>query len=346
MKYLLEFNEYDGDDFLELSEETIEEVKELLFDVLQHDIEDKIPTINTGYFSFDNPAGGLRGTYVEKKAYDDINSVYVYLRGIRDVIDITRINKSLNLIDENLICLFVGNNLVVTNKIIIQRINTFINFSNSLEIFLNDVYGLDDWEKWEDDIGFSDLSFSTQSLYFSIVLNYNYIKVSFYLPEFSINKPLKELEVSFSVEEYLQHKTTNPSPAFSVLDERSVLKEVVERARKSTNGSFSIDSDIYEWLDTHILSHIKTKNSIACERLEQKMIDLSNYSELELEYDKVSITNFEILLRYKGAEKILILSYEVDKDELTISDEFDKELERCNLDSLEESLFLIITENM
>lgn len=342
MKYLLEFNEYGGDDFLELSDETIEEVKELLFDVLQHDIEDKIPTINTGYFYFSNFVG-LIGTYVDKKDYD-INCVYVYLPG--DVVDITRINKSLSLIDENLTCLFSGSNLVVTNKIIIQRINTFKNFSNNLEIFLEDVYGLDDWEKWEGDIGFSDLSFSKQSLDFSIGLNYNYIKVSFYLPEFSINKPLKELEVSFSVVEYLQHKTTNPSPVFSVLDERSVLKEVVERARKSTNGSFSIDSDIYEWLDTHILSHIKTKNSIAWERLEQKMIDLSNYSGLELEYDKVSLSDFEILIRYKGVEKILILSYEVDKDELTIFDEFDKELEKCNLDSLEESLFLIITENM
>ena len=148
--------------------------------------------------------------------------------------------------------MFHRNTVIITNKKIIERISVFKEFIRNVESFLDNYYYEDRFKKWEGDVEFSESFLNRQTVDFRILFRYNYLKISFYVPDFSINGELKELEISMSVKDI-----NKVGPAFSILSEKNVLKDIIRRAGESTNGFFPLETSIGDWLQEHTFKDSK-----------------------------------------------------------------------------------------
>ena len=143
----------------------------------------------------------------------------------------------------------------------------------------------------------------------------------------------------------------NPKQKFDT----SEFEEIITKLEKSTHGIFmydfgssekSIESELLDFFESEILIYFEDEFSKKFDRFKQILKDIT---EIELDYDEdfefdVEST-FEVVAKYKGLELILNFLYNFKTDKIKIFDEFDKLLDECPLEDLQESLFLIMTEN-
>jgi hypothetical protein len=135
MKFLLEYSQYNDDiNSFHLSEELIDEIKEVLTDYLSDVVEEELPEIKEGFIKHYINEGRI---YAFKYAPDDedttgINCIFVSKQKYN--LPLERLSFLVSNIDENLTCIKGYNaDIIITHKKLIQKIEAYYRFVDALE---------------------------------------------------------------------------------------------------------------------------------------------------------------------------------------------------------------------
>ena len=376
MKFLLEFNEFSEDDSFELSQEIKNDIKEVLIDYLESNVEEKLPEIKEGrvypnfalnrLYTHQSQNGIYRGS---KKLMN--NAIFVDKQNYP--IQLEHLSQMIKKIDQNLVCFSAHDaSILICKKRILDMFNSYQKLPNALENIVAEIVdGYGRWQKWKTAfiIDFepvkmpwrfhlcyrSECSFTIQKDYPGALGNAYHpkLEIKFYIPDISDWEFFDDITFDLYFEIQKPKRSTGGTSTKNLqYNSDPVLEEIKSRLEDSNdvfmyqiNSSQDyIENELSDWIESEILIHFENDFSKKFDRLKQI---LKNINEIELDYDEdfdVGST-FEVLAKYKSFEMILNFQYDFETDKIKIFDEFDKLLDECPLEDLQESLFLIMTEN-
>lgn len=334
MRFLLEFAQFKEKKFA-FDSELISEIKDVLHDFLEDEIEDVIPQIKEGKV-FSNIE--LSRLYVLES--ETPNCIFVEKQ--KSVMDIsltlafTRLSKMISSIDTNLVCIAANNaSIVITDKKTLDIIKGYQKLPDALE---NAIYNVTEGNKWwKTDIGFEGVGTNSCKIYIDNII------IEFYHPQ-------ADFENDIIWDLYFSQKYVMP-------EHKEQYDEIIRKLEKSTSEVFSynindssdsIQRDLEDFLKSEVLIHFESQWTKKFDKFEETLKNLYQ-SGIEIDEDifenKIFLDSpFEFVVKYKGVETILNLKYETATDTIKIYDEFDKLLDTTDLDSLGDTLFLILSE--
>ncbi len=361
MKFLLEYNQFNNDDgSFHLSKELRDDIKEVLTDYLEDVVEEKIPKIKEGRIS-ENFA--LNRLYV----FESQDNIYigdekmmnnaVFIEQQNYIIPLDHLSNLIQKIDKNLICFSAHNSsVVICKRIIVDMFKAYGKLPNALENVIAEIVdGYGRWQKWKTAfiIDFEPLvSFTIQKDYPGPLGNAYYpkLEIKFHIPDISDWQYFDDITFDFYFE-VVKPKRHNTQGKYETDLELEDIKSKLESSNEVfmydiNDSQKQIESELSDWIESEILVHFENDFSKKFDRFKSILKDIK---EIELDYDEdfdfdVEST-FEVVAKYKGLELILNFLYNFKTDKIKIFDEFDKLLDECLLEDLQESLFLIMTEN-
>jgi len=365
MKFLLEYNQFNDDDgSFHLNKELIDDIKEVLTDHLEDVVEERIPKIKEGRIS-ENFA--LNRLY----AHESRDNIYIGSKKMMNnvvfidrqdyLIPLEHLSQLIKNIDESLICISVHNaSVLICKKRIIDMFEGYKKLSNTLENVIAEIVdGYGRWQKWKtafiidfEEVKKNETSFIIQKDYPGALggAYYPKLEVKFFIPDISDWQYFDKITFDFYFE-IVNPKRHDGKIKYISDPELEDIKSKLESSNdvfiyEVNDSQKQIESELSNWIESEILVHFENDFSKKFERFKSILKDIK---EIELDYDEdfdfdVEST-FEVVAKYKGLELILNFLYNFKTDKIKIFDEFDKLLDECLLEDLQESLFLIMTEN-
>jgi len=376
MKFLLEYSQFNDDiNSFHLSEELIDEIKEVLTDYLSDVVEESLPEIKEGFIK---PYINEGRFYAFKYTQDDedtpgINCIFVSKQ--RYNLPLERLSFLVSNIDENLTCIKGYNaDIIITHKKLIQKIESYYRFVDALENVAGEIEsGEGKWSKWSGavfiempDVKSREVSIQLwriESIPNSVKLKPSFprLHINFYMPTIEINDDII-WDVYFSIiepDDYkLQKSRFSPElPDVRLEEYKKDLKEFenfVKKLEKSTNEVFmyhitdsveTIMNEILSWLEEEVFPFFENDRTRKYDNLLKNLNNLDESGiHIELTSEPEIGTPFEVIVKWKNKESIMNLLYIYQTNKVRILDEFDKQLEECDLEELGENLFLIMSE--
>jgi hypothetical protein len=132
------------------------------------------------------------------------------------------------------------------------------------------------------------------------------------------------------------------------------FENFVKKLEKSTNKVFmyhitnsveTIMNEILSWLEEEVFPFFENDRTRKYDNLLKNLNNLDESGiHIELTSEPEIGTPFEVIVKWKNKESIMNLLYIYQTNKVRILDEFDKQLEECDLEELGENLFLIMSE--
>ena len=365
MKFLLEFNQFGGDEnSISLSDEIIEEIKDNLTDFLLSEVEDVLPKIKTGVLFFDLQS--FDEIYCEECGENDdvyLNAVFIEKGFSFTDEQLELLKLLLSRISPNLIYTKgYKESLIITTKKLYDRIKSICKFPQALEeaCQIDEDFRINKW------IGFLSIEFEGTNKSNNPSSIHSYGRKSTFLsiqPYNDEGKPFSSVieinftpvvdndgdDILFDVYYKIEKKKVYD------ISEAKKLKEILKEIKKNNdvfmyepNSSVdSITDEIISWLAEKILPHFKNEK---VKKYDDFLNILNNISQsgMEIEFDKNQLLldlPLEIKVSYKDEYKIFQIEYNSNEDKIELSDEYDVLLEKVSPEEFEEVLFLYMIEN-
>jgi len=277
------------------------------------------------------------------------------------LIPLEHLSQLIKNIDESLICISVHNaSVLICKKRIIDMFEGYKKLSIALENVIAEIVdGYGRWQKWKtafiidfEEVKKNETSFTIQKDYPGALGSAYYpkLEVKFFIPDISDWQYFDDITFDFYFE-IVKPKRHNGKGQYNSDPELEDIKSKLESSNEVfiyevNDSQKQIKSELSNWIESEILINFENDFSRKFDRFKSILKDIK---EIELDYDEdfdfdVEST-FEVVVKYKSLELILNFLYNFKTDKIKIFDEFDKLLDECLLEDLQESLFLIMTEN-
>jgi len=376
MKFLLEFNEFTDDSF-EMDFDLIDDIKDVLTDYLSDIVEESLPEIKEGFiktyinesrfYAFkyspnDEDTPGINCIFVSKQTYN---------------LPLERLSFLVSRIDENLTCIKGYNvDIIITHKKLIQKIEAYYRFVDALENAVGEIESDEGkWSKWASalSIEIGDVKSKEVSIELwkfghfpnsiEVKPSYPRLEINFYMPHIENNHEDIIWDVYFTIiqptPEKQRGRYSYSSKPLDIKSEeyKKELKEFEDfekKLEKSTNEVFmyhitdsveTITDEILDWLEVEVLPFFENDKTRKYDNL---LKTLSNLDESGIQIELTSEPEighpFEVVVKWRNKESVMNLLYMERINKVRILDEFDKQLEECDLEELGENLFLIMSE--
>ena len=373
MKFLLEYSQYNDDiNSFHLSEELIDEIKEVLTDYLSDVVEEELPEIKEGFIKHYINEGRI---YAFKYAPDDedttgINCIFVSKQKYN--LPLERLSFLVSNIDENLTCIKGYNvDIIITHKKLIQKIEAYYRFVDALENAVGIIESDEGkWSKWAgalsiqmDNVKSKEVSiqlwkFGHLPNSIEVKPSYPRLNINFYMPTIEYNDDDIIWDVYFTI---IQQPTPEKQRGrFSDTKSEEYKKDLKEfedfakKLEKSTNEVFmyhitnsveTITDEILTWLEGEVFPFFENDETKKYDNLLKTLNNLDESGiQIELTSEPEIGRFFEVVVKWRNKESIMNLIYIYQTNKVRILDEFDKQLEECDLEELGENLFLIMSE--
>ena len=373
MKFLLEYSQYNDDiNSFHLSEELIDEIKEVLTDYLSDVVEEELPEIKEGFIK---PYINEGRIYAFKYAPDDedttgINCIFVSKQKYN--LPLERLSFLVSNIDENLTCIKGYNvDIIITHKKLIQKIEAYYRFVYALENAVGIIESDGGkWSKWAgalsiqmDNVKSKEVSiqlwkFGHLPNSIEVKPSYPRLNINFYMPTIEYNDDDIIWDVYFTI---IQQPTPEKQRGrFSDTKSEEYKKDLKEfedfakKLEKSTNEVFmyhitnsveTITDEILTWLEGEVFPFFENDETKKYDNLLKTLNNLDESGiQIELTSEPEIGRFFEVVVKWRNKESIMNLIYIYQTNKVRILDEFDKQLEECDLEELGENLFLIMSE--
>ena len=373
MKFLLEYSQYNDDiNSFHLSEELIDEIKEVLTDYLSDIVEEELPEIKEGFIK---PYINEGRIYAFKYAPDDedttgINCIFVSKQKYN--LPLERLSFLVSNIDENLTCIKGYNvDIIITHKKLIQKIEAYYRFVDALENAVGIIESDEGkWSKWAgalsiqmDNVKSKEVSiqlwkFGHLPNSIEVKPSYPRLNINFYMPTIEYNDDDIIWDVYFTI---IQQPTPEKQRGrFSDTKSEEYKKDLKEfedfakKLEKSTNEVFmyhitnsveTITDEILTWLEGEVFPFFENDETKKYDNLLKTLNNLDESGiQIELTSEPEIGRFFEVVVKWRNKESIMNLIYIYQTNKVRILDEFDKQLEECDLEELGENLFLIMSE--
>ena len=373
MKFLLEYSQYNDDiNSFHLSEELIDEIKEVLTDYLSDVVEEELPEIKEGFIK---PYINEGRIYAFKYAPDDedttgINCIFVSKQKYN--LPLERLSFLVSNIDENLTCIKGYNvDIIITHKKLIQKIEAYYRFVDALENAVGIIESDEGkWSKWAgalsiqmDNVKSKEVSiqlwkFGHLPNSIEVKPSYPRLNINFYMPTIEYNDDDIIWDVYFTI---IQQPTPEKQRGrFSDTKSEEYKKDLKEfedfakKLEKSTNEVFmyhitnsveTITDEILTWLEGEVFPFFENDETKKYDNLLKTLNNLDESGiQIELTSEPEIGRFFEVVVKWRNKESIMNLIYIYQTNKVRILDEFDKQLEECDLEELGENLFLIMSE--
>jgi hypothetical protein len=365
MKFLLEYSQFNDDiNSFHLSKELIDEIKEVLTDYLEDVVEEKLPKIEEGRIL---PNFELNRLYAQPSRSDrtfstQIPNNTIFINKQDYPIQLEHLSQIIKNIDESLVCLSTHNtSILICKKRIIDMFEAYQKLPNALENVIAEIVdGYGRWQRWKtafiidfEGAKMTGSSFTIQKDYPGALGSAYYpkLEVKFYIPDISQWEYFDEitLDMYFEIQKPVR-SISGTSNKYNTDKELEDIKSKLESSNEVfiydiNDSQKQIEDDLSDWIESEILVHFENDFSKKFDRFKTILKDIK---EIELDYDEdyefdIEST-FEVIVKYKGLELILNFLYDLKTDKIKIFDEFDKLLDECLLEDLQEYLFLIMIE--
>lgn len=368
MKFLLEFNEFMDDSF-KIDSELIEEIKEVLTDYLESNVEEKLPEIKEGFIK---PYLSEKRFYAFKYEPDDedtpdINCIYISKQSY--LLPIDRLSYLISKIDENLTCIRGHNaDVIITHKKLIQKIESYFRFAGALDMAVEDSeYGEGMWSKWSSAVNVELQEVKSKEVAIQLWkiqdVSFPRLDINFYMPLIEDNSDDIIWDVYFTTigspdnNRFSKYGHTTLKIDIKSEEYKKQIEDyntLIKKLEKSTNEVFiysindseeTIIDEILSWLEKEIFPFFENEETKKYDDLIQTLNDLDESGiEIEIIEQPGIDQNFEVIVKWRNRESVMNLLYISQTDKVKILDEFDKKLEECDLKELGETLFLIMSE--
>jgi hypothetical protein len=372
MKFLLEYSQYNDDiNSFHLSEELIDEIKEVLTDYLSDVVEEELPEIKEGFIKHYINEGRI---YAFKYAPDDedttgINCIFVSKQKYN--LPLERLSFLVSNIDENLTCIKGYNaDIIITHKKLIQKIEAYYRFVDALENAVGIIESDEGkWSKWAgalsiqmDNVKSKEVSiqlwkFGHLPNSIEVKPSYPRLNINFYMPTIEYNDDDIIWDVYFTIIQPTPEKQRGRFSDTKSEEYKKDLKEFEDFAKKlekSTNEVFmyhitnsveTITDEILTWLEGEVFPFFENDETKKYDNLLKTLNNLDESGiQIELTSEPEIGRFFEVVVKWRNKESIMNLIYIHQTNKVRIIDEFDKQLEECDLEELGENLFLIMSE--
>jgi hypothetical protein len=132
------------------------------------------------------------------------------------------------------------------------------------------------------------------------------------------------------------------------------FEDFAKKLEKSTNEVFmyhitnsveTITDEILTWLEGEVFPFFENDETKKYDNLLKTLNNLDESGiQIELTSEPEIGRFFEVVVKWRNKESIMNLIYIYQTNKVRILDEFDKQLEECDLEELGENLFLIMSE--